>query len=88
LSILFLGVSTAILPSIHHARWKRVDKAGKPQVEMNDIAAAALPHPEEPRAARRLEGWARDAVCGPPFETRPFGPLLRVRWSRVATLTV
>src|ERR671913_1936795 len=44
----------------------------------------APPHPEEPRKARRLEGWAKDDVCGPPFETRPCGPLLRVRryWFR------
>ena len=34
------------------------------------------PHPEEHRAAMRLEGWSAHLVC-PPFETRSCGPLLR-----------
>jgi hypothetical protein len=31
----------------------------------------------------RLEGWAKGTFCGPPFETRSCGPLLRVRLWRV-----
>src|SRR6266702_3383116 len=38
------------------------------------------PHPEEHAAGVRLEGWDRAACLFPPFETRPCGPLLRVRW--------
>ena len=34
---------------------------------------------EERRASARLEGWATDTCWCPPFETRPFGPLLRMR---------
>ena len=38
------------------------------------------PHPEEHREAMRLERW-EPVVLLPPFETRPCGPLLRVRLS-------
>src|SRR5216683_1686141 len=38
------------------------------------------PHPEEHAAGVRLEGWDRAPCLFPPFETRPCGPLLRVRW--------
>jgi len=51
--------------------------ASLPQAE-GSRAATTKPHPEEPRAARRLED-ARQRRCIPPFETRSCGPLLRVR---------
>src|SRR5215211_8899920 len=37
------------------------------------LTPSTKPHPEERRAAARLEGWS------PSFETRPCGPLLRMR---------
>src|SRR5437879_6928055 len=36
-------------------------------------APTEAPHPEEHRAAMRLEGWARALACCRPFETRPSG---------------
>src|SRR5262249_38497869 len=46
-------------------------------------AALPRPYPEEPREARRLEGWATrasgTASAAPWFETRRFAPLLIMR---------
>src|SRR6266404_2742825 len=37
------------------------------------------PHPEEPCAARRLEGWPRVSAAHPSFETHRYAMLLRMR---------
>ena len=57
---------------------RRAQAADQEQALIPATSLQHQPHPEEPRAARRLEGWAR-RTGRPPFETHRFAVLLRVR---------
>ena len=49
----------------------------------NMANAPNTPHPEEHRIAVRLEGWAKEEVCSPPFEKQRCAQLLRGKvWCR------
>ena len=51
---------------------ERLAAEAKAQFMKETRVASRTPHPEEPRMARRLEGWATARLV-PPFETRPSG---------------
>ncbi len=61
---------------------RRADQVHRPAAQAEELTAAAGASVRlgfGPTEERTGGGWAKHRCC-PPFETRSFGPLLRVRW--------